>query len=181
MPGDELVVEAWRWILARDENEKACRQSRGREGDPRLWKPRSWARSPAAHRFKKGLGLHCFLFALGGNRRSYPVSQRRRCIETQAPILEQLLLSNDFAIRGCACTAAAQMLLHRKRICRVKFAIGETMEKKLALRARARNGIHHRISFIGKPFQSAANILRARARRDMTVPIGTPVMSAISR
>ena len=105
MPGDELVVEAWRWILAGDEKEQARRQSRGREGDPRLRKPRSWFRSPA--RFKKRLSLPCFLFAPGGNRPSYPVSQRRRCIETQARIFEQLLLSNDFAKGGRTSAAAA--------------------------------------------------------------------------
>src|SRR5271165_5079378 len=128
MPGDKLFVEARRWILAGHEKEKTCRQSHGRECDPRSWKPRRpRVRSLAAHRFRKGL----FLCSDG---RSYPAPQCERGIEPQAPIFEKLPLPNDSAIRGCASAAAAQMLLHRKRVCRVELAIGKAMEQKLSLR-----------------------------------------------
>ena len=80
--------------------------------------------------------------------------------------------------------AAPHVLLHRKRVRRIKLAIGQAVQQQLALRARQGRPAHRFISFgpiIPWLFQAAANILRARARRDMTVPAGTPTMSAISR
>ena len=92
-------------------------------------------------------------------------------------------MPDNLVIGGGAIPAVAQVIFHRQRIGGVQLAIGETMQEKLALRARCK-GLHGAISFEAfrsEPAQAAANILRARARRDITVPMGTPVISAISR
>ena len=71
------------------------------------------------------------------------------------------------------------MLLDRQHIDRIELAVhvGVEQEGRLGWRGRTWRGGGH-----GSPFPTVStNLARARASRDITVPIGTPVTSAISR
>jgi hypothetical protein len=55
---------------------------------------------------------------------------------------------------------------------------------KQAMKWRCGHRVHGSFffdSFVSETLQASANSFRARASRDMTVPMGTPVTSAISR
>ncbi len=119
------------------------------------------------------------MFAWGprssGDDAKLEIERLRAFVEMRAQAQENLMraMLEESAVR------AAEALESR-----IQLAIGEAMKQKFAFRAGAGHGVHRRVSFgdfIGEPFQAAANIFLARARRDMTVPMGTPVISAISR
>ena len=81
-----------------------------------------------------------------------------------------------------AALAARDMRLDHRGVRRVELAIDEPAEQQFLINA----GGHHfalldwSLSALAGGSSSFASIARARDRRDMTVPTGTPVTSAIS-
>ncbi len=74
-----------------------------------------------------------------------------------------------------AAGAAGQMRLDGQGVGGVEFAVQQAMQHRLLLGAG-----RHALASSGAP-SAAASIRRARARRDITVPIGAPVTAATSR
>src|SRR5678816_646050 len=75
-------------------------------------------------------------------------------------------------------SAAGDVLLALQRVGGVEFAIEQAVQKRLYLLAIGLVG-HGKTSPTSSR-QALANASRARARRDMTVPIGASMMAAIS-
>jgi len=82
-----------------------------------------------------------------------------------------------------AMRAGRKMLLELQRMRRIEFAVDEAVKHQLPLGALRLNcGIH--FAFSCKPVcwrQALSNCTRARASRDITVPIGIAMVSAIWR
>ena len=178
MRGDELTVCACRAVRTSYEKGDACGERHSRKRSTSL--PSLKALSPEVSGSWPDRGFRPIFRRYGGHN---PASKPGWRPEAKRLILQKRFVADNLAIGGSAAAAAAQVLLHGKRVGGVQFAIREAVQKKLALRARC-DEVHGSVSFDAlrsEPFQAAANILRARARRDITVPMGTPVISAISR
>ena len=76
---------------------------------------------------------------------------------------------------GSKCRISRHTLLHCKRICRIELAIQIGMNQQHGFFVDQRTA-HDTVFPI-----ALITWFRPRARRDITVPIGTPVTSAISR
>ena len=90
-------------------------------------------------------------------------------------LAHQPLQGVDALALGCKCRIGRHTLLHCECIHRVEFAIEIGMDGQEWDLRRSWEG-HDVLLPIGLDHWS-----RPRARRDITVPIGTPVTSAISR
>src|SRR5258706_6144069 len=156
VPCDQLFVEALCLVRAIHEENEARGKRHGREGCPGSRKREACkAACPVAERDGAALCKGVLRSILGCYGGKDPPPKSTRSTKAQGIAFEKLLLTQDFAMGGRASAAALQMTLHRERIGRIELAIGKTMQKQIALRARAGHVVHGSTSFqgcISEPF-----------------------------
>ncbi len=155
------------------------------ESNSRIWrlsgKPKAIEPDPERHRrgergdekARPGRGstaprLNARAFPLHQGRQA--VAQARRRVLPLDVFAHHATQRHDRRVTGCEFGLARNPFLERERARRVELAVGQRVDEKRVL------VVAHDL----RP-SVAISSARARARRDITVPMGAPVASAISR